>query len=301
MSADVAPLAFLNGCFLPFSQAALPLDDAGFVFGATAVDNCRTFRHKLFRLGDHLERFRLSCTAARIPQPVPDSALAEIAERLIVENCGRLAPEDELSLVMFATPGPIAHYADRDGEPTLGMHTYPLSFQRFVHLFREGAHLVVPQTKHVPAACLDPRIKQRSRLHWWLAEQEAQACDPRASALLLNEAGHVTETATANFLLVRDGAVISPPPGEILAGISLRTVVELCSELGLPFRENSMTLEECLSADEALLCNTSYCLAGVSRINGGSIPWPGPTYEKLMRAWDKRLGLDVRQQIYGSR
>jgi branched-subunit amino acid aminotransferase/4-amino-4-deoxychorismate lyase len=297
MSADVDPLAYLNGRFLPFSQAALPLDDAGFVFGTTAVDNCRTFRHQIFRLNDHLERFRHSCSAAGIQQPVSDEELVQIAKRLIEENCARLNAEQELSLILFATPGPIAHYAGRASEPTLGLHTYPLSFERFVPLFREGASLAVPQRRHVPAACVDPRIKQRSRLHWWLAEQEVQAGDPRASALLLNEAGHVTETAVANFLLVRGGCVISPPREEVLAGISLRTVVELCSELGISFRENAIRLEECLAADEALLCNTSYCLAAVSRINGVSIPWPGPTYEKLMNAWDKRVGLDVRKQI----
>jgi branched-subunit amino acid aminotransferase/4-amino-4-deoxychorismate lyase len=52
------PLAYLNGDFRPQNEAQLPLHDAGFVWGATVTDLCRTFRHRLFRLADHLDRFR---------------------------------------------------------------------------------------------------------------------------------------------------------------------------------------------------------------------------------------------------
>jgi branched-chain amino acid aminotransferase len=299
--AQSQPLSYLNGRFLPFSQAALPLDDAGFVFGATVVDNCRTFRHQIFRLGDHLERFRHGCCAARIEQSLSDEELGRIVKRLIDENCALFSAEEELSLVMFATPGPIAHYAGRHGQPTLGMHTYPLSFDRFAPLFREGAHLVVPQIKNVSVHSVDPRIKQRSRLHWWVAAQEVHDQDSRALALLLNDAGHVTETALSNFLLVRDSGIVSPPMDEILGGISLQTVTEFCKDLGIPFGERTITLADCQAADEALLCGTSFCLAGVSRINGIPIPWPGPVYEKLLEAWNSRVGLDVRKQICGGR
>jgi branched-subunit amino acid aminotransferase/4-amino-4-deoxychorismate lyase len=295
------PLAYLNGRFLPFSQASLPLDDAGFVFGATVVDNCRTFHHKLFRLTDHLKRFRRSCKAARIKQLVPDRELRSIAHRLIEENSSHLNADQELSLLMFATPGPVAHYANRPTTPTLGMHTYPLSFERFAPLFREGAHLVVPDTRQARARSVDPRIKQRSRLHWWLAEQEAHDVDPQASALLINEFGHITETANANFLIVTKSAVLSPPANEILGGISLQTVKEFCARLGIPFREQPITPLDWRGAQEALLCSTPFCTAGVSRINGRPIRWPGPVYEKLMAAWDRRVGLDVRKQICGGR
>src|SRR5262249_46869898 len=159
-----------------------------------------------------------------------------------------------------------------DGPPTLGMHTFPLPFARYVRLIEHGAHLIVPSTRHVPAVCVDPRLKQRSRLHWWLAEQEAHLADPAASALLLDADGPVTETAAANFLAVRGGTVLSPPRQSVLGGISLRVVEELCRELGIPFAERPLTLYDCLTAEEALLASTPYCLAGVSRIQGVDLP-----------------------------
>jgi branched-subunit amino acid aminotransferase/4-amino-4-deoxychorismate lyase len=300
------PLAYLNGEFLPQTEVRLPVHDSGFVFGATVTDLCRTFKHQAFRLGDHLERFRQGCRWARIRLQVRDAELVLIAEHLIRANSALLPAEQDLALVMFATPGPIGYYAGLaggpdDGPPTLGMHTFPLPFARYHRFFEEGAHLIVPATRHVPGCSVDPRIKQRSRLHWWLAEQEAHLGEQGAVALLLDADDNVTETAGANFLAVRDGVVLSPPRESILGGISLRTVEELCLELGLSFEYRSLTLQDCLSANEAFLASTPYCLAGISRLNGVTVPWPGPILEKLLAAWGQRVGLDVQQQICSGR
>jgi branched-subunit amino acid aminotransferase/4-amino-4-deoxychorismate lyase len=296
------PLAYLHGRFLPQSEAHLPFHDAGFVFGATATDLCRTFLHRPFRLADHLVRFRRSCRFAQIPLPITDSELARSAEQLVAQNAQALPAEEDLALVLFATPGPIGYYAGQeggpgDGAPTLGMHTFPLPLARYQRLFQEGAHLVVPCVRHVPAVCVDPRVKQRSRMHWWLAEREAQRTQPGAMALLLDTEGYATETAGANFLLVRDGVVLSPPGASILAGVSLQTVRELCGELDIHFEERPLRLYDCLTADEAMLASTPYCLAGVSRINDANLPWPGKVYLRLLERWSKAVGLDIGRQI----
>src|ERR1051325_1591841 len=104
------PLAYLGGRFLPQTEASLPLHDAGFVWGATVTDLCRTFRHRLFRLEDHLRRFRKSCLLAHVPQLVSDDRLAEIANELVERNSRFIGPTQDLALVMFATPGEIGYY-----------------------------------------------------------------------------------------------------------------------------------------------------------------------------------------------
>jgi branched-chain amino acid aminotransferase len=299
------PLAYVNGCFLPLSEAGLPVHDAGVVFGATATDLARTFRHRLFRLPDHLARFRTTCSYLDIPLALTDAELVRIAEELVTHNAG-LLPAEELALVLLATPGPIGFYAGESGgpgdaRPTLILHTFPLPFARYGRLFQEGARLVIPPTRHIPAACVDPRAKQRSRLHWWRAEREARRLEPRAAALLLDLDGHVTETAAANFLLVRGGTVMSPARSTVLDGVSLRVTEELCGELGIPFAEQPLTVADCHTADEALLTGTAFCLAGVSRLDGRALTWPGPITEALAGAWARRVGLDYRAQFLAGR
>jgi branched-subunit amino acid aminotransferase/4-amino-4-deoxychorismate lyase len=302
------PLAYSNGVFLPQSEARLPLHDAGFVFGATITDLCRTFHHRLYRLQDHLARFRRSCRWACVPQEITDEELSRICQELVAHNAHELAEDQELSLVMFATPGSIGYYGGMDGgagdaPPTLGIHTFPLPFSRYARLFEKGAQLVVPTVRPIPAQCVDPRIKHRSRLHWWMAEQEVRrSTQPGAIALLLDAETHqVSETATANFLLVKDGVVISPPRYVILGGISLQVVEELCNEMAIPFKERPITVVDCLAADEAMLTSTPYCLAGVSRISDDPTPWPGQIFERLLAAWSERVKLDIRQQILRNR
>jgi len=300
------PLAYFNGRLLPQTGFAIPSNDAGFIFGATATDLCRTFNHRLFRLADHLARFRQSCRLGRIPQPVSDDELARIAEQLVAHNAGLLEPGQDLALVMFATPGPIGYYAGLpggagDGPPTLGMHTFPLPFARYRRFFEQGVTLRVPETRQIPADCFDPRAKVRSRLHWWIAQQEAQEIESGAIALLLDHNGCVTETAGANLLIVKDGTVVSPPRASILHGISLQVIEELCGENGISFRERAIQVEDCLAADEAMLASTSFCVAGVSRIEGRAIPWPGPVWKQLLTAWSVQVGVDIAGQILSHR
>ena len=193
------PLAYLNGRFLPQTDVHLALNDAGFVWGATVTDLCRTFAGRPFRLADHLRRFRQSCEAARIVMTASDDELTAVAGRLVEHNARALLPPGgDLSVVFYATPGPIGYYLGEpggpgDGPPTLGAHTYPLPFARYHRLVREGAVLVVPSVRHLPPECVDPRVKHRSRISGWIADQEARRIEPGASALLLDADGFVTE------------------------------------------------------------------------------------------------------------
>ncbi|HYV38323.1 MAG TPA: aminotransferase class IV [Gemmataceae bacterium] len=296
------PLAYFQGRFQPAVAVGLALHDAGFVMGATVTDLCRTVRHRLYRWDDHLARFHRSCELTHITPPIADEEITRLAQELVAHNAALVRPTDDLALVLFATPGPIGFYAGLEGgvgdaPPTLGMHTFPLPFARYRRLFSEGAHLAVPHIKQIPANCVDPRIKQRSRLHWWHADREIHAAFPGAAAVLLNEHNHLTETASANLLIVKNGVVQSPPREMILGGISLLTVEELCRELGVAFVERPLMMEDAQEADEMMLSCTSYCLCGVSKFNGATVPWPGAVFQRLLSAWGERIGLDIRAQV----
>lgn len=209
------PLAFLNGRHISQAHAHIALNDAGFVFGATVTDLCRTFRHRLYRWPEHLARFRQSRRAAHLDVAIDDTIITQSAEELIAHNAGLIDGDGDLALVLFATPGPIGYYLGQsiapNELPTFGMHTFPLPFARYRPWIEQGIALATPSVRAVPAACVDPHIKQRSRIHWWLAEQEVRRSHPGAQALLLDAEGYVTETASSNFLIARNGTLLSPP------------------------------------------------------------------------------------------
>jgi branched-chain amino acid aminotransferase len=283
--------AYLNGRFVPAGEVTLPLNDAGHLWGAVVADRLRTFNGRLFRLDDHLRRFRQSCDLARIPQPVLDDRLREASEKLVELNRG----PHELTLVWLATPGPVAPVVRVSPGPTpcptLVAYTTPLEAARYRRIIRDGIRL----QSVVTADSIDPRIKHRSRLAWWIAVQRAHDLDPDADALFLEPAsGHVLETPTANLVAVLEGVVTSPPAGTVLDGISLNVVKELCRAANIPFAHRAMTLSDLALASEVLLTNTTYCVAGVSRIDEFRVSFPGPILRRLLDAWTELVGTDVR-------
>jgi branched-chain amino acid aminotransferase len=305
------PLAYLNGRFVPFADAGLPLHDAGFVSGATVVDNARTFRHQLFRWPDHLARFRRDCQTCYVPLEATDEQITVAAEELVSHNAKLLPPGGELQLVTFATPGPLGVYLGEpaNGPPTLGMATYPLPFARFRPFFTDGVTLAAVGMNGVRAdAVLPPAVKHRSRMLWHVADHKARerTGNPHALAVLLDPHGSLTETGVANVLAVIEGAVVTPPRATVLDGISVRVTRDLVAALGMPFVEAAITLADVHRISEVMLTGTGFCLAGVREYHPywGSPPkhfaWPGPVFRKLLAAWSDLVGMDIEKQFTGA-
>ncbi|HEY2783827.1 MAG TPA: aminotransferase class IV [Fimbriiglobus sp.] len=266
----------------------LPVTDFGVSSGVTVVDNCRTYRQKLFRWPDHLARFRRDSAACHIPVDRSDDELTATAAELVRRN---VTSPDELQLVTVATPG------QAGGPPTLGMYTYPVPVARYRPFFESGIHLVTAGCHPtVPGSLLSPRVKHRSRLVWWLAEQTVP--HGAIAVLTTDPAGATfTETAIGNLLFVVDGSVVASDPALVLDGISVRVVRELCSSLRIPFREAPLTRTLLRSAGEVLLTGTGFGLAGVRRVDDADIPWPGKVGRALVAAWSELVGVDIARQF----
>jgi branched-chain amino acid aminotransferase len=292
------PLAYLNGRLIPEDQAVIPVTDAGFVLGATVSEQLRTFGGRLFRLDEHLARLRRSLDIVGVELSVAWDELARIAADLASRNHALLDPADDLGLAMLVTPGTYAAFAMHDSSstgPTLCLHTYPLPFQRWATDYVGGVSLATTDVRQVPGDCWPAELKCRSRMHYYLADKQAAAREPAARALLLDGAGRVTETATANVLIVRQGQIVSPPREKILPGISLETIRDLAADLGISLEERDLRTEDVAAADEVLLTSTPSCLLGVTRFNGQTIGngLPGEVHRRLLAAWSDRVGIDI--------
>ncbi len=267
------PRVFLNGQMLPASQAHLTVYDAGVVLGATVTELVRTFRKELFRLDDHLRRLSQSLHFVGFDIGMSMEELGRTVRQLVAHNAALLGPEDELGVVIFVTAGEYPTYAGGAAgsvrtTPTLCAHTFPLPFELWAEKLLAGIHLVTPSIRHVPPQCYDPKMKCRSRMHYYLADQQARLVDRDAAALLLDLEGNVTETGAANFLIVEDGTIISPSLRNTLPGVSRATVIELAAKLGIPFAVRDFQVFDAVNADEAFLASTPYCLMSVTKING---------------------------------
>ena len=297
------PIAYLKGEFVPASECKLPIYDLGIVLGAAVTDFFRTFHQVPYRLEDHLQRFYRSCRYARIEPPVSIDESREISEKLIAEN-GQLAPGDELGLVFYMTAGENAVYAGAAGmpetlSPTYVQHTFPVRFSLFRNVFLKGVHCVTPAPRHWPPQCLSSKIKNRNRLHMWIGEQEVKQLDPTATPLYLDINGNITETGGSNFVIYRDGQVVSPRRDNILWGISLTVLGEILEEMGIPLVEENLQTYDVVNAEEAWMPTTPYCLGPVTRFNGVPIGdgQPGPLWRKIIDRWSELVDKDIYQEV----
>lgn len=302
------PLVYIRGQLVPASQAHISIYDFGIVIGATVTDLLRTFRQEPYRLEDHVRRFYDSCKYARITPPISAEETTEITRELTRHNAQVAGVDAELAVVYFVTPGENFIYAGSAATgggkltPTFCIHSFPMPFHLFRRFFETGLHLVTPSTRHVPPECVDPKIKNRSRLHWWLAEQEAHLVDAGAMPLLLDLQGNLTETSGSNLLLVKNGTVYSPAPRNILLGVSRKLAIEFCRKLGIPFVERDLQVYDALTADEAFVTTTPYCMAPITRFNGltiGDGAVGGPIFNRILEAWSQEVGIDIRGQVLG--
>jgi branched-subunit amino acid aminotransferase/4-amino-4-deoxychorismate lyase len=297
------PLAYLDGAFVPLSAAKLSVFDMGVVHGAAVTEMIRTFRHQPFRLNAHLDRLFRSLKAVRFPGTVSRSELERRVSEVVEHNAALIPVTHDLGVIVFVTAGLNLTYlgaagADLARVPTVGIHTFPLPFELWAEKLELGQHLITPNVRQIPPDTVDPKIKSRSRLHWYLADREARLVDPNASALLLDRQGNITETSSGNFLVVVGKTIRTPTRRSVLAGVSRRVVAELAAQIGCKYAETDLQVYDAVNADEAFTSSTPSCLLPVSRLNGHAIGdgRPGPVFQALMAAWNELVGVDIIAQ-----
>jgi branched-subunit amino acid aminotransferase/4-amino-4-deoxychorismate lyase len=287
--------AYLNGKWIDARGLCLSVDDLGFTLGATVVERLRTFAGKPFRVEQHLERLRHSLrivhwNAAELTSEVA-SALAEFIDR----NESLIAPGDDWTITVFITPGETSGAA----APTVCIHGGPLPFAAWAQKFETGVDICITDVRQVPGNCWPPELKCRSRMHYYLADQEADRKCPGARAVLLDERGFVGEASTANIVAYyEDRGLVTPKLEGVLPGISQRMLFELAGELGIPHAEGNITPADLAAANEAFITSTSICLQGV--VHQDSNPLgdgkPGTIFRKLLAAWSNAVGVDIADQ-----
>jgi branched-chain amino acid aminotransferase len=286
-------IVYLNGRYLPESEAYLSIWDRGFTLGDGVFDTVRTFRHELFHLNDHLARLYRSLRYVYIDPGLSPGEMARIAQEVLRRNIDTVDPRDDVNLSFRVSRGA------PDAGPTRLVTCRRIEFGRFARLYHTGVELVTPTVRGISRDIMDPRVKTQSRIVNVLAEIQADAARPGAWPLLCNSRGIITESSRASFLIVQDGCLTTPKGGRVLAGVTAAVTTELAESLGYRVEERDLTPYDALLANEALITSTSICVLPVRSINGSMIgdgEVPGPVTSRLIGAWQELTGVDFVAQ-----
>lgn len=298
-------VAFKNGKFIPASQCVVSVYDLGITNAASLTDFTRTFNGVPFRVEDHAARLHRACKNAYIKPEITFEQTCEVTRKLAEENA-EVFPGRELGIIYYVTAGENLIYAGNAAKagplvPTYIQHVFPLPFHAWKSFYTDGVRMITPAVPHLPPQCVPSKGKHRNRLHMWIGDNQIKGIDPGAMGLYLDLNGNITETGGSNFVIFKDGKVISPRSRNILAGISLKVLTELCAQMGVPFIEDDILVFDAVNADEAWLTTSPYCMAPVQSINGIQVgEGKRDMWRTFLAKWGEMVGKDLYSEIVDS-
>ena len=280
------PTIYLNGEYVPLSEARISILDQGFLLGDGVFDVVSAWKGMIYKLDAHIERFFQSLQAARLNTDMShDDWRAAILETMrrngFRDATIRFIVTRGVSKQVVADP--------RDFEPTVIIWPAPYIFLADEAKRAEGISLFISHLRAFAADTLDPRYKCLDRLHFQLAKMEAldAGCD---DVIWLSQGGLVSEGPASNLFMAKGGELFTPGEG-VLRGITRQTFMDLADEAGIPCQEANLTPFDLYSADEIFTCSTAGGALAVREMSGRQLqgPVPGPITRELdRRYWEKR-------------
>ena len=271
-------VAYVEGRYCPMSEARISVLDWGFLRSDATYDVAHVWRGRFFRLDAHIERFLGSVERLRMTLPVGRRELEDI-----LMECVRRAGLREAYVEMICTRGfsPTFSRDPRDAVNTFMAFAIPFSSVANEEQRARGLHLAVSRVHRIPPESVDPRIKN---YHWLdLVAGLFEAYDRGAETVVLTDGGgQVAEGPGFNVFAVSEGAARTPARG-VLEGITRRSAIELCRELGIPVSEAPLAVAELMAADEVFITSTAGGIMPVTRIDERAVGdgRPGPLSARL--------------------
>jgi branched-chain amino acid aminotransferase len=306
-------VVYWNGKMIPERDAKVSIYDSALMFGDTVFDMTRSFNKEQFKLREHLERLYYSAKCVRMPLEMSMHEMEEHIYEVVDANDPLFEKDDEHRIMINVTRGLLSIYEDVVGVEkgiNVIIADFPLRWtvSSMARLFDTGVNAVVPSQRAIPAHLLDPKIKNRSRIHYLMANIEvSQVAGNNNWALLLDPDGFVAEGTGDNFFFVKDGVLVTPEGRNILRGISRNYILdELAPQLGIPCVTKNFGLFDVVNADEAFYTGTPFCIMPCTSINGIHIGdgitkmFPcrsGEITHELIMQWGENVGVPIVEQI----
>lgn len=256
-------IAYVNGRYLPRSDAKVAVEDRGYQFADGVYEVCEVRGGCLVDERRHMARLDRSLGELRIARPMSPAALAVVMRETIRRNRVR----DGIVYVQV-TRGVARRdfpFPSADTRPSLVVTARSSDPNRLEEVAAEGISVViVPDIRwkrvDIKSVALLPNV---------LAKQAAREQGAR-EAWLVDAHGRVTEGASSNAWIVnRDGKLITHPVGQdILSGITRSVVIDAIKAQGLAFEERSFTVDEAYAAREAFVTSASQVVLPVVSIDG---------------------------------
>jgi D-alanine transaminase len=280
-------VVYFNGRIVPRGEAAVSVDERGFLFADGAYEVTRAIRGRLFEGERHRRRLERTLRGLEIQVSSEELDRLDAASLQLLAENGLM--ESDATVYVQVTRGavyPRTHWFPPAGtSATVNASVAP--FRSLRPLLEKGVAVILqPDIRW--ARC---DLKTVNLLPNAIAKQRAQ--EAGAYEALFVRDGVVLEGGSTNMFAVIDGVVrTAPATNYILPGITRQVTLEVAAEEGVEVRQEPILLADFHRATEIFLTSTTSDVMPVVSVEGRTIGdgRPGPIAKQLLAAFSRRMG-----------
>lgn len=274
-------VVYLNGRFSEIDKTFVSPFDRAFQFGDGVYEVIRYYPAKFFKADLHLARLKNSLNQLGIKYDGVDEIESVLYELMKLNN---ITNDVSIGYIQISRGQhiPRRHFYDDNITPTIFMYVenYPARPEEMINGVKIGLEEDIRWSRcDIKATSLLANIMTRNR-----------AIRNGLSEIVWHRNGIITEGTQTNICFIKNGELFTPPLSNfILAGVTRRVVLDLCKQIGIPFTERNISVNELTKFDEIFLTSTTAEVTPVTEIEGTNVKdlIPGPISRLLQKEYSK--------------
>ncbi len=265
-------LGYYNGKYDLIENMTVPMNDRACFFGDGIYEAVYTRNHKIYALGEHLDRLFDSAAALGINVPHTKDELAEILTELV------LKVDDGEQLVYFQLSRGTEMRNHTPSEGLMGNIWVTIRPMKLKNIYQPMKLITAEDTRF-----LHCNMKTLNLLPTVLASKAAG--DAGADEAVFHRGDRVTECAHSNIFILRSDGIFQTAPADnmILAGVARAHMIDACKHFGMSVEEIPFTVEQMMNADEIIVTSSGTLCRPANIIDGKPVGGRAPDVLKCLQ------------------
>ena len=270
---------FLNGAFVKAADAKMDFYSQSLHYGYSVFEGIRSYKNiygktKIFKAVEHYDRLKNSALALNLPYTWNTEDLITATYEVLKQNN---ILDAYIRPVVYA-PANMSFVVNTESFLVIeAWEMAPFLGDKLLRVMTSSFQRPNPKGFKIEAKAAGHYVNSI------LASQEAKSRG-FDEALLTDMNDNIAEGPGANMFFEKDGKLFTPPPGNILPGITRATVLEICDELDIEVEQRLFKKDELINADAAFYCGTATEVIG----------WESLDDLKFKKSWNESLGSRIQ-------
>lgn len=251
-------IVYFNDKYIPHDEVKISPFDRAFLFSDGVYEALRTYKGKLFRLDDHLERLKYSL--AQLEIPFADFHQIEIISTKLADI--NIIKTDYSVYLQISRGVSFPRTHNYENNLTPNVFAFVKSIKDNSKELTDGVKVILEKDLR----WLRCDIKSTSLLPSVMANQNATRNNAFEAILFRDD--FITEGSHTTFFAVKNNIVFTAPLSHyILSGVTRKVVLELCKENNIDFSEEYIKVKNIKEFDEFFITGTTTEITPVVQID----------------------------------